>query len=314
MKTLTLSFLSLALCAATASAHPVFVTVDEAKALKDKPDTVFVFTDADKEYDKGHIPGSALAFAHDLHFLDDVKACKGLPMCEARAAEFIGKTLGISDATPVVVYDNGTGVNASGTWFFLALYGHKNVKILDGGLAAWKAKALPVEEGKPKPMAAKTFAPKVAWDMIATRDEVVKATKDSAGYLIVDARHNLEEYAGKTLQSALASPGKEITVARGGFIPGAVFSPWTKYAGNRNAEAGKPTLKDSAEIKKQLEKLKKTGYGEKKTVISYCHVGLGRGSFQYLALKEGGHQNVKLYIGSWDEWGNDASLPVGTQP
>ena len=115
MKTLTLSLLSLALCAATASAHPVFVTVDEAKALKDKPDTVFVFTDADKEYDKGHIPGSALAFAHDLHFLDDVKACKGLPMCEARAAEFIGKTLGISDATPVVVYDNGTGVNASGT-------------------------------------------------------------------------------------------------------------------------------------------------------------------------------------------------------
>ena len=150
--------------------------------------------------------------------------------------------------------------------------------------------------------------------MIATVDEVKKASTDGAHYLLLDARHTLDEYTGKTLQSALAAPEKEITVKRGGAIPGAVFSPWSKYAGNKDGVADKPTLKDAAELGKQLEKLKKNGYDPQKTVISYCHVGLGRGSFQYLALKAAGHKNVKVYVGSWNEWGNDASLPLAAQP
>ena len=101
---------------------------------------------------------------------------------------------------------------------------------------------------------------------------------------------------------------------RGGAIPGAVFSPWSKYAGNKDGQADKPTLKDQADLAKQLEKLKKNGYDPAKTVISYCHVGLGRGSFQYLALQKAGHENVKVYVGSWDEWGNDPSLPLAAQP
>ena len=163
-------------------------------------------------------------------------------------------------------------------------------------------------------MAAKAFAPAVDWSMIASLDEVKKASGDSAHYLLLDARHNLDEYTGKTLQSALTAPDKEITVKRGGAIPGAVFSPWSKYAGNKDGLADKPTLKDPADLGKQLEKLKKNGYDPQKTVISYCHVGLGRGSFQYLALKAAGHKNVKVYVGSWNEWGNDASLPLAAQP
>ena len=87
-----------------------------------------------------------------------------------------------------------------------------------------------------------------------------KATSDPAHYLILDSRHNLDEFTGKTLLPALAAPGKEETVKRGGAIPGAVFSPWSKYAGNKDGEADKPTLKDAAELSKQLEKLKKNGY------------------------------------------------------
>lgn len=311
MLTLMVPVLALAAADARAAGDDVFISAADAKALLDKGEARFIFSDADKDYDKEHIAGSAVAYSHDLHYLDDVKSCGGLPMCEARAASFIGGTLGVDAATPVVVYDSGVGVNASGTWFFLKLYGHPNTKILDGGLAAWKAAGGAVVSGKPSALAAKTFTPKVDKAMIATRDDVVKATQDNAKFLIVDARHNLDEYTGKTLQPALSAPGKEQTVKRGGFIPGAVFSPWKKYAGNPNGEAGKPTLKDTAELGKQLEKLKKNGYAPNKTVISYCHVGLGRGSFQYLALKKAGHSDVKLYVGSWDEWGNDASLPVG---
>lgn len=295
-----------------ASADDLLVSAQEATSLAANPQVRFVFADTSKEFAKEHIPGSALAYAHDLYVLDDVKRCKGLPMCEATAGKLIGSELGIDAGTQVIVYDLGAGANASGTWFFLALYGHKNVKILDGGLASWKAAGGKVESGAPAKLAARPFTPAVSWGMIATRDEVVKATKDPASYLLVDARHNLDEYTGKSLLSALVSPGKEVAVARGGFIPGAVFSPWTKYAGNKGAEPGKPTFRDASDLKRQLKKLERNGYAPAKTVISYCHVGLGRGSFQYLALRRAGHDKVKLYIGSWQEWGNDASLPLGT--
>ena len=302
-----------ALLAAGAGQAGELVSADEAKALLGKPEVRFLFAGNDKDFEKGHLPGSVSAYSHDLHLLDDVRSCKGLPMCEPRAAKVIGE-LGIDAGTRVVVYDAGHGVDASGGWFFLTLYGVKDVRILDGGLASWKARGGPVEAGPPARPAAKAFTPAVQWGMIASLDEVKKATGDAAHYLILDARHNLDEFTGKTLQSALAAPGKEETVKRGGAVPGAVFSPFTKYAGNKGAEADKPMFKDDAELKKQVQKLEKNGYAPGKTVISYCHVGLGRGSFQYLALRQAGVKNVKVYVGSWDEWGNDPALPLAAQP
>jgi len=311
--------LSVSLAAALAAASPAlaageFVTTDEAKGLAGKPGVRFVFADSEQDFAKGHIPGSVVAYAHELHLLDDVKACKGLPMCEPRAAKVIGETLGIGADTEVVVYDGGAGVSASGTWFFLTLYGARKVRILDGGLATWKAHGGAVETGSPARVAAQSFTPSVQWGMIATVDEVRRATGDASKYVILDSRHNLDEYTGKSLLGALSAPGKEENVKRGGAIPGAVFSPWTKYAGNKEGQPDKPTLKDKAELEKQISKLAKNGYTPDKTVISYCHVGLGRGSFQYLAFKSAGHDQVKVYVGSWDEWGNDASLPVAAQP
>ncbi len=310
----SLALAALLLAGAARAGSADFVSVDEAKALAGKTGVRFVFSDAEKDFEKGHIPGSAVAFAHDLHWLDDVKACQGLPMCEPHAAKLIGEGLGVDGGTEVVVYDGGPGVNASGTWFFLKLYGVKKVRILDGGLATWKAHGGAVETGAAARPAPKPFTPAVQRDMVASVDEVKRAIADPAHYVILDARHTLDEYTGKSLLPALATAGTEETVKRGGAIPGAVFSPWSKYAGNKNGEADKPTLKDAAELKKQLQKLEKNGYAEAKTVISYCHVGLGRGSFQYLALREAGHEKVKVYVGSWDEWGNDPSLPLAAQP
>lgn len=306
--------LPLVLAPHLAAAAAEFVSADEARALVGKPDVRFVFSDSEKEFEKGHIPGSVAAYSHDLHLLDDVRACKGLPMCEPRAAKLIGETLGVDAGTQVVVYDSGIGVNASGNWFFLRLYGVKSVRILDGGLATWKAHGGPLETGAPAKPAARSFAPSVAWDMIASLDEVKKATADSAHYVLLDSRHTLDEFTGKQLLGAMASPGEEETVKRGGAIPTAVFSPWSKYAGNKDGQPDRPTLKEPAELAKQLEKLKKNGYDPSKTVISYCHVGLGRGSFQYLALKKAGHEKTKVYVGSWDEWGNEPSLPLAAQP
>jgi len=311
---LAAALLAAALAPGRARADDVFVTADEAKALVGRPDVRFVYADAETKFEAGHVPGSVVAYAHELHLLDDVRACKGLPMCEPAAAKYIGTTLGVDSSTRVIVYDDGPGVQASGDWFFLVLFGHGNVRIIDGGLAAWKAKGGAIETGPGTKPAARTFLPAVRWDMIASVEEVKKATADQAGYLILDSRQSLDEFTGKQLLGALSSPGKEATVKRGGAIPGAVFSPWSKYAGNKEGVPDKPTLKDQAELAKQLQKLEKNGYAPGKTVITYCHVGLGRGSFQYLALRAAGHARTKVYVGSWDEWGNDPALPLAAQP
>ena len=100
MKILVALAAALAVAAGPAPAADELMAADQAKALVGKPDVRFVFSDSEKEFEKGHIPGSVAAYSHDLHFLDDVKACKGLPMCQARAAKFIGETLlRLSDQT-----------------------------------------------------------------------------------------------------------------------------------------------------------------------------------------------------------------------
>src|SRR5688572_5425531 len=121
----------LLLSAAPPQGWDVFVTAQEAAPLAGKDGVRFVAADGPRDFEKGHIPGSVLAYAHDLQRLDDVRRCQGLPMCEDAAAAFIGAELGVDEKTQVIVYDAGMGVNASGAWFFLALYGHPNVKILE---------------------------------------------------------------------------------------------------------------------------------------------------------------------------------------
>ena len=159
-----------AAAAVAASPGGVFTTVEEARALHAAGSARFVWADGAAEFEEGHVPGSVVATARTLHLLDDVRSCGGLPMCEARAAEVLS-ALGLDGTSPVVVYDGGRGVGASGTWFFLELYGHVNARILDGGLAAWRAAGLPVEQGPAAKVERTRFVPRVRWDLLATHDD-----------------------------------------------------------------------------------------------------------------------------------------------
>ncbi|MCA9544613.1 MAG: sulfurtransferase, partial [Myxococcales bacterium] len=283
------------------------ISVEEAAALLDKPDVIFWFAGNDAAYEKGHIKGSAHGFAHDMAYLEDIQKCDGLPMCPETAAKYLGER-GVSNDTLVIAYEDGKGVNESGIWFFLKLYGHDKVKIMTGGTAEWAAKGHALETGKGEGPKAATFtpgAPRV--EMIATMKDV-----EAGNALVLDARHKFEEFTGQDKKDGMKNATEHVQVARGGHIPGAVFSPWTKYAGNKGGDAGKPLFKAPAKLKKTLGKLEKKGYAADKQVITYCHVGLGRGSFQYLGLKAAGHENVKLYMGGWSEWGN-SDKPVETK-
>ena len=286
------------------------ISIDDAKALHGTPNVVFVFAGSAKDFAAGHIPGSVHAFAHDMQYLDDVQKCDGLPMCPETAAKFIGG-LGIDNSTQVIAYEDGKGVNESGVWFFLQVYGHTNVKILEGGVPGWKAKGHPVETGDAKAAIAKTFTPKINKTIVATRAEAEAATK-SKDALLLDARHTLPEFGGQDLKDSMKNATEHITVKRGGHLPGAIFSPWTKYAGNKGGVAGKPVFRSAKKLQKQLSKLTKKGYSPDKTLITYCHVGLGRSTFQYLGLRLAGHDKAKVYVGSWADWAS-SSLPAATE-
>ena len=321
---LAVAGLGLATSVAMAGAKPanplIVISVDEAKKVFDAKGAVFVSGDSDKKFKEGHIPGSAHAFAHDLHYLNDIRKCNGLPMCKERAEKFIG-SLGIDNNTKVIAYDDGRGPNASGVWYFLWLYGVNGLngdnRMLDGGFTTWKAKGYPTESGEGHHPAAKTFKANINWDILATKEEVLKAVEDikkngkKSKYFILDARR-FQEYTGKTLLEALLEPGKHEKVKRGGHIPGAVFFEWKKVAGNPNGKPNKPLFKSVKKLKKVFfKKLKKKGFDpETDTLITYCHVGTGRGSFIFAAAKYIGIEKAKVYIGSWDEWGNDPSLPI----
>jgi len=321
---LAVAGLGLATSVAVAGAKPanpkIIISVDEAKKAFDAKSVVFVSGDSDKKFKEGHIPGSAHAFAHDLHYLNDIRKCNGLPMCKERAEKFIG-SLGIDNNTKVIAYDDGRGPNASGVWYFLWLYGVNGLngdnRMLDGGFTTWQAKGYPVETGEGNKPSAKTFKANINWDILATKEEVLKAVEDikkngkKSKYFILDARR-FQEYTGKTLLEALLEPGKHEKVKRGGHIPGAVFFEWKKVAGNPNGKPNKPLFKKVKKLKKVFyKKLKKKGFDpETDTLITYCHVGTGRGSFIFAAAKYIGIEKAKVYIGSWDEWGNDPSLPI----
>jgi len=298
----------------------MLIWVDDAKKVFDSKGAVFVSGDSDKMFKSGHIPGSAHAFGHDLHYLNDIKKCKGLPMCVPTAEKFIG-SLGIDNNTKVITYDDGRGPNASAVWYFLWLYGIDGLsgqnRMMDGGFKTWQKKGYPVETGEGTKPAPKTFKAHVNWDILATKDEVLKAVEDikkngkKSKYFILDARR-FQEYVGKKLLEALEAPGKHEQVKRGGHIPGAVFFEWKKVAGNANGKPGKHIFKKVKKLKKVFfKKLKKKGFdANTDTLITYCHVGTGRGSFIFAAAKYIGIKKAKVYIGSWDEWGNDPSLPL----
>jgi len=165
-----------------------------------------------------------------------------------------------------------------------------------------------VEKGKEKVAKRGNFTVKrVNSAIAATKDEVLKASntitgitdkggsKEKAPYVIIDARSMIE----------IIGENKLDNVARGGHVPGATFMEW-KQVTDFDKRLSIPD--DLQEVKRKLRML---GITPDKTVYSYCHVGAGRSSYFWFLLHEVlGYKNVKVYTGSWDEWGNDMNLPI----
>jgi thiosulfate/3-mercaptopyruvate sulfurtransferase len=193
---------------------------------------------------------------------------------------------GVDAATPVVVYDEHSGVRAARAFWFLEHFGHPSVRVLDGGFNAWVAAGLPVTRDAAP-------APKSEWT--GARDERTLATwKDvkraigRSDTVILDTRTDAEH------------EGSLVRARRGGAVPGAVHIEWTRNL----AESGE--FKSADELKKMYED---AGVTPDREVITYCQ-GAYRAANSYLALRLLGYPRVRMYIGSWKEWGDREDLPI----
>ena len=241
-------------------------------------------------YDQGHVPG-AVGWNWTTQLCDTLVrdvAPKG------KLEQLLGDA-GIDNNTTIILYGDNNNWFAAWAFWQLKLYGHQDVRIMDGGRKKWLAEGKELSTDAPK-AAEKTYKAKDPDNSLrAFLPEVQDAVKGKKAAL-VDVR-SPAEFTGEIL----APPGLPETCQRGGHIPGAKSMPWAKLANDDG------TFKSVDEIKKLYDGVGVTG---DKPIIAYCRIG-ERSSHSWFALKYLlGYNNVKNYDGSWTEWGNLVGAPV----
>lgn len=260
-------------------------TAELARALK-SPNVRLIDAVEPTLYGRAHIPGAVNLFYQDLSKLEEKKK-SGFPLSPEEAETLFGEA-GIDEKTPVIVYDGGEGPSASGVWYVLTFFGHKNARVLNGGLRKWLKEGRPVTQEVFRPEK-RRFAARPQPGMAVKADWVAKNLQNK-GLIFLDAR-SFKEYIGEDLRG----------VARGGHLPGAVHLEWVK-AGEKLE-----TFKPADKLRQVFEG---RGITKDKELVTYCQVGVGRATDLLLALKLIGYDNVRLYTGSWQEWANDPALSI----
>jgi thiosulfate/3-mercaptopyruvate sulfurtransferase len=243
-----------------------------------------------KAFDESHIPG-AVGWNWQTQLCDTVTR----DIIPREALERLLGESGIGNDTTVLLYGDNNNWFACWAFWQLKVYGHADVRILDGGRKKWLAEGRPLTSG---PSAVTPVAYHAALPDLALRAFLheVRARHDAGDWALVDVR-SPDEYSGKLL----SPPGLPETCQRGGHIPGARSIPWGK---NCNDDG---TFKAAEELRAMYEA---AGVTADKGVIAYCRIG-ERSSLSWYALKYLlGYPRVQNYDGSWTEWGNLVSAPV----
>jgi thiosulfate/3-mercaptopyruvate sulfurtransferase len=243
------------------------------------------------DYLAAHIPG---AVYFDVDAVSD--HANPLPHMFPSPTQFgrdVG-ALGISNADTVVVYDAGGWVAAPRVWWMLLSYGHRDVRILNGGLRKWRAEGRPVQAGE---VTAKPATFNATYDAQRVRSiEQMIANVASRAEQVIDAR------AAERFEGRAPDPRPGI---RPGHIPGALNLPY-----NNLFDAATGTMRPLDELKKAFAG---AGVDMAKPIVTSCGSGVSAGVLT-LALYRLGVENTALYDGSWSEWGKADGPAIATGP
>ncbi len=272
------------------SRSDVLVDADWVEAHLDDADVVLVEVDEDTSaYDKGHIPGAV-----KIDWKTDLQDPVRRDFVDRTGFEKLLSAKGIGNDDQVILYGGNNNWFAAYAYWYFKLYGHTNVRLLDGGRKKWELDSRELVKEVPERAATQYTAQEQDSSIRAFRDEVVQAigAKD-----LVDVR-SPDEFTGKLLAPAHLP---QETSQRPGHIPTARNIPWAKTAN----EDG--TFKTAEELR---ELYTGAGVDLDKDIIAYCRIG-ERSSHTWFALHEIlGLENVKNYDGSWTEYGSLVGVPV----
>ncbi len=273
-------------------AKPVLVSTDWlAEHLNDDGLVVAEVDENPDLYDEGHIPG-----AIKLHWRDDLQDPVERDLVEKDVFERLLSERGIGNDTALVLYGDKNNWFAAYAYWYLKIYGHKDVRILDGGRQKWADEGREVTTDVPQPEPA-SYSASDRDESIRIYRDAVREEIDDDGKVLVDVR-SPQEYAGELI----APPGYEQEGAqRAGHIPKAQSIPWAQ------AVRDDGTFKSPDELR---ELYGGKGVTADKAVTAYCRIG-ERSAHTWFVLRELlGYEDVKNYDGSWTEWGNLVGVPI----
>jgi thiosulfate/3-mercaptopyruvate sulfurtransferase len=273
-------------------AKPVLVTTDWLEEHLNDQDVVVAEVDENPDlYEEGHIAGAV-----KLHWRDDLQDPVERDLVDKATFERLMSERGISNDTTLVLYGDKNNWFAAYAYWYLKIYGHQDVRILDGGRQKWADESREFTTDSPQPRQSDYQA--------GERDESIRTYRDTVrkeigaqSKALVDVR-SPQEYAG----DLIAPPGYEQEGAqRAGHIPTAASIPWA------TAVRDDGTFRSADELRELYES---KGVTPEKQVTAYCRIG-ERSAHTWFVLRELlGYENVKNYDGSWTEWGNLVDVPI----
>ena len=267
------------------------VDADWAKAHLDDPSVRFVEVDVDTtSYEQSHIPG-AVAWNWTSQLSD------GIRRDIAGREEFSAllSASGIGPDTTIALYGDNNNWFAAWAYWQLKLYGHSDVRIINGGRKFWLDNGLPLSVDVVSYAATGYELPEPDFSLRAYRDDILPRLDDPT-LALVDVR-SPAEYNGEII----APPGMSETAQRAGHIPGAASIPWAQTV----REDG--TFKSAEDLATLYEA---KGITADKDIIAYCRIG-ERSSHSWFVLHELlGYKRVRNYDGSWTEYGSLIGVPI----
>jgi len=256
----------------------MLISTAELEKIIDDPDLILIDARSFQEYSLGHITNAVNLDLFSFHWIDTTE--NGISSFNEQFKKIFSQ-VGVSEEKKVVFCDNTSGMLAARGVWLLEYFSHHNVSMLDGGFTKWK------NEGRKwdtTPIAYKptNFSGKPDSNVLVGFEYV----SDNLGKItILDARSKAE------------FDGKLVRAARGGHIPTSTNIDWTENVTKDGTFKNNDELSKLYQIPKDAE------------VVTYCQ-GAYRAANTFLALKKNGFTNVKVYLGSWGEWGNKPELPT----